>query len=104
MINTPSAADEDREHTMASLARSRARLRELLDPGEESAPMPERFPRSRTMRLLASRQGARTAAALGAGLLLTRPAIGLRLLRMVPMGAIARILLSRLFTASGAKS
>lgn len=110
MISTPSADDADRELTIASLARSRARLKELLDPvepgggsGTTAARTRGGFPRSRTMRLLAGRHGAGTAAALGVGLLLTRPAMGLRLLRMIPMGAIARLLLSRLFTASGAK-
>lgn len=103
---------KDRAQTMERMARSRAKLRALLDPDEPASAgssgggsgAPGRFPRSRTMKLLTSRHGAGTAAALGAGLLLSRPAMALRLLRMIPLGAVARMLLLRLFTASGAKS
>lgn len=110
-MTSTSDGDAGRRLTVASLAHSRARLRELLDPAEQdldsdpaATAAAGRFPRSRTMRLLAGRNGVRTIAALGAGLLLSRPALGIRLFKIIPIGALARVLLARLLTASGAKS
>jgi hypothetical protein len=97
-----------RDEIVARLESSRGELRALLEPSATGAPYGQRagrgFPRSRTMRLLTSSHGAGTVAALGAGLFLSRPAMALRLLKIIPLGAAFRMLLLRLFTASGAKS
>jgi hypothetical protein len=66
--------------------------------------VPGEFPRSRTMRFLTSGGGVGTAAALGCGLLISRPVIALRILKMIPFGAVIRMLLLRLTIAPGAKT
>jgi hypothetical protein len=94
------------------LAISRGQLREILDPqrddsirgGHGGGRQNGTFPRSRTMRMLMTSRAAGTVAAVGAGLLISRPAILWRLLRMIPAGAIARMTILRLFTARGAKT
>lgn len=94
------------------LALSRAQLREILDPQRDGSIRGENgevrqngaFPRSRTMRMLLTSRAAGTVAAVGAGLLISRPSIVWRLLRMIPAGAIARMTILRLFTARGAKT
>ena len=95
-----------------SMAVSRAQLREILDPQRDGSIHDENgevrqsgaFPRSRTMRMLLTSRAAGTVAAVGAGLLISRPSIVWRLLRMIPAGAIARMTILRLFTARGAKT
>ena len=78
---------------LTRLAVSREELRALLDPprneeGGAGEPGDYRsFPRSRTMQLLMSGRGIGTLGALAAGLLMARPALALRLLRMVPASA-----------------
>ncbi|MGO9930339.1 MAG: hypothetical protein ACLPV8_00755 [Steroidobacteraceae bacterium] len=94
-----------RNEILAKLAQSREEVRRLLDPPlEESAgngaaslsgPGRPGFPRSRTMRMLLSSRGLGTLGALAAGLLVARPALALRLLRMVPAGAVAKLLIAR---------
>ena len=105
-------ADEAaRAAILARLAASRQELRRVLDPprdgsdagesdsGEAGGSIGGGFPRSRTMRMLMSSRGLGTLGAVAAGLLIARPAIALRLLRMVPAGAVARMVLGRAFTA-----
>jgi hypothetical protein len=55
------------------------------------------------MQMLMSGRGLGTLGALAAGLLVARPALALRLLRMLPASAVARMLLMKTFTALRAK-
>jgi hypothetical protein len=91
---------------LAKLSQSRAELRALLDPprpeaGEETAPGARRseFPRSRTMQALLSSRGLGAAGAVVGGLLIARPALALRLLRMVPASAVGKMLLVKAMEA-----
>jgi hypothetical protein len=94
----------------AKLDASRQEIRRVLDPparnGAEagvSGDLPGGFPRSRTMQLLMSGRGLGTVGAVAAGLLLARPALALRLLRMLPASAVARMVMTRAFSALRAK-
>jgi hypothetical protein len=94
-----------RAEILARLAESREELRRRLDPprngangGPQAGDYPGGFPRSRTMQMLMSIRGIGTVGALATGLLIARPAIALRLLRMVPVGAVARMLMLKAFT------
>jgi hypothetical protein len=85
------------------LAQSREELRTLLDPpptdgngGADAAPRGfGGFPRSRTMQMLLSSRGLGTVGALAGGLLIARPALALRLLRLVPASAVAKMLMAK---------
>lgn len=93
------AAAERAAPAEVRLARSRRQLFELLEAqstGVDSSGAAV-FPRSRTMRLLLSRRGLGAAAALCGGLLISRPAIAWRLLQALPIGALARTFVNRLF-------
>jgi hypothetical protein len=101
-------AGRSREEILAKLAESRAEIRRLLVPPSRSAPGISdvggdgdggNFPRSRTMRALMTGRGIGTVSAVVGGLLMARPALALRLLRMVPTGAVARILMVKAITA-----
>jgi len=103
-----------RNETLARLAQSRAEIRHVLEPpprvdhdgGEEEAAGGSHggaFPRSRTMRLLMSGRGIGTLGAVIGGLVLARPALASRLLRMFPTGAVARLLMVKALTALRAK-
>jgi hypothetical protein len=93
------------------LAASRQELRRILDPPRsegdgadgESGDHLGGFPRSRTMKLLMSGRGLGTVGAVVAGLLLARPALALRLLRMLPASAVAKVVLARAFSAMRAR-
>src|ERR1700691_2668086 len=89
--------DNTRLELLARLGESRAELRRVLEPqpevNEDGTPNQSEFPRSRTMRLLMSSRGLKTVGAVAAGLLLARPAIAMRLLRLVPLGAVTRALM-----------
>ncbi|HEY2465028.1 MAG TPA: hypothetical protein VGI32_13300 [Steroidobacteraceae bacterium] len=92
------------------LAQSREELRVLLDPpaaesGAGAARMNGHsgFPRSRTMQMLMSSRGLGTLGALAGGLLIARPALALRLLRLVPTSAVAKMLMARAMSAFKAK-
>ncbi len=84
----------------AKLAQTREEVRAILDP-----PPPPRsvnqaagivgFPRSRTMQMLLSGKGLGTLGALAGGLLIARPMLALRLLRLVPASTVAKMLLSK---------
>jgi hypothetical protein len=103
--------DAARAAVLANLAQSRDELRRVLDPprtapdggsanaGEEAG----KFPRSRTLRMLMSGRGMGTLGALAAGLLMARPALALRLLRMLPASAIGRMILVRAVNSLRAK-
>ncbi len=94
------------------LAQSRAELRQLLDP-----PDPEGdaeggarsnghagFPRSHTMRTLLSGRGLGALGALAGGLLIARPQLALRLLRLVPASAVLKMLLAKAMSVFKEKS
>jgi len=102
--------DLARSDTLAKLAASRAEIRRVLDPppppDAEVSGLSGRdgmFPRSRTMRMLLSIRGVGTVGALAGGLLLARPALAVKLLRMIPAGAVARMLLVKGIAALKAK-
>lgn len=103
--------DAARDRTLERLAASRAEIRRLLDPpprvtsdtAPHAASESSQFPRSRTMRMLMSVRGASTVAAVAGGLLISRPALAFRVLRMVPTGAVARMLLVKAVSALRAK-
>jgi hypothetical protein len=100
---------EARNDTLAKLAQSRAEIRRVLDPPPDPEPGTADpgsagvFPRSRTMKLLLSGRGVGTASAVLGGLLMARPALALRLLRMLPTGAIARMLVVKALSALRSK-
>lgn len=92
-------SDASRRETLASLAQSREEISRILVPPPPvdamdgvSGVAPAGFPRSRTMKLLLSGRGLGTVGAIAGGLLLARPALALKLIRMLPSGAIARML------------
>jgi hypothetical protein len=97
-----------RAEILVRLAVSREELRRVLapprkEPNADGSSIGDahpggEFPRSRTMQMLVSGRGLGTAAALAASLLIARPALALRLLRMLPAGAVARMLLMRAMT------
>ncbi len=94
--------DVARREILTRLAVSREELRRVLDPphreadGNSAQPRtPGGFPRSRTMQMFTSGRGIGTLGALAAGLLIARPALALRLLRMLPASAVAKTLLLR---------
>ncbi|HWJ36969.1 MAG TPA: hypothetical protein VNR70_17010 [Steroidobacteraceae bacterium] len=104
--------DTARTETLARLAASRAEIRRILEPPPRAPPGPEAdtaqagaetFPRSRTMKLLMSGRGVGTVGAVVGGLLIARPALALRLLRMLPTGAVARMLLVTAMSALRSK-
>ncbi len=97
---------------LARLTQSREELRQVLDPprnppdaggGPGTGEQPGAFPRSRTLRMLMSGRGMGTLGAVAAGLLVARPALALRILRMLPANAIGKMLLVRAVGALRAK-
>jgi hypothetical protein len=93
-----------RRDTLAKMQASRAEIRRLLEPPEDSGEaqgqdgigaVPGAFPRSRTMRLLLSGRGIGTVGAMVGGLVLARPTLAFKLLRMIPAGTVGRLLLIR---------
>jgi hypothetical protein len=97
-----------RAEILARLAVSREELRAILDPpsdqpnGDGSSSRAG-FPRSRTLQMLMSGRGLGTLGALAAGLMVARPALALRILRLLPASAIGRMLLVRAMSALRAK-
>jgi hypothetical protein len=99
-----------RTEILSRLSASREELRAILDPPRPgpgadgtSGAHSGGFPRSRTLQVLMSGRGLGTLGAVAAGLVVARPALALRLLRMLPAGAVARMLLARAVTAVRAK-
>jgi hypothetical protein len=91
--------DRAREELLARLAESRQELRRVLEPqrmqNSDGTAASSGFPRSRTMRMLMSGRGLGTLGAAAAGLLVARPALALRILRLVPISAVARAVMVR---------
>jgi hypothetical protein len=107
-LDTAQSDESRRNETLARLAASRAEIRQILDPppristgegADGGAPGSGAFPRSRTMKMLLSARGAGTLGAAACGLLIARPQLALRLLRMLPTGAIGRMLLVKAVSA-----
>jgi hypothetical protein len=97
-----------RAAVLLRLAQSREELRTVFEPPPNqpdggTGAGHAGFPRSRTIQMLMSGRGLGTLGALAAGLIAARPALALRLLRMLPATAIGRMLLVRAFTALRAK-
>jgi hypothetical protein len=103
--------DAARNETLAKLAQSREELRRLLDPprkesaenGSAQRGAFDEFPRSRTMQMLMDGRVLSTLGAVASGLLIARPGLALRLLRMLPASAVARGLIVKAFTALRAR-
>jgi hypothetical protein len=101
--------DAAQAEILARLAASREELRRLLDRTRDTADAngsraDDRFgsgdfPRSRTMQMLMSGRGLGTLGAAAAGLLIARPGLALRLLRILPASTIAKTLLVRTIAA-----
>ncbi len=97
----------ERDAIMARLAQTRGEISRLLEPppsdGEREGPgatgVAGGFPRSRTMRALMTGRGIGAVGALAGGLLLARPRMAWRLLRMLPTGAVARMVVGRVMGA-----
>jgi hypothetical protein len=92
----------DRDAILARLAETRAEIGRLLEPppdgDHDTAAGPAidgQFPRSRTMRALMTGRGLGAAGAIASGLLLSRPRLVWRLLRVLPTSAVARMVLGR---------
>jgi len=96
-----------RDAIQQRLAESRAQFRRLLEPPpEESAAAVWRprgaagdFPRSRTMRKLMGGPGLGALGAVIAGLLIARPKLAWRLIRMLPSSMLARSFLLRVISS-----
>jgi hypothetical protein len=100
-----------RDALVARLAQSRAQIRRLLEPpadansvdgGASASHARGGFPRSRTMQTLMSGRGIGTIGAVAGGLLLARPALAWRLVRLLPTSALARMVVPRILRALGA--
>jgi hypothetical protein len=102
-MNAPSERDE----AVARLAESREQLRRLFEPDAGASTGRGKaaggFPRSRTMRALTSGRGLGTVAAIGGSLLFSRSTLLRRVLRMVPVGAVAKFIVVKLLTNASAK-
>jgi hypothetical protein len=98
-------ADEvQRKALLKRLAESRAEIKRLLEPRPDQrgeAGDGTGFPRSRTMRALMSGRGLGAVGATAAGLLMARPALAWRLIRMLPTGALLRMGLARVLGGMG---
>jgi hypothetical protein len=99
-----------RDAIIARLALSRAEIRRVLEPpADESGDAPAGgrasggFPRSRTMQALLSGRGLGAVGAMAGGLLMARPALAWRLIRLLPTSAVARMLFERALGAMRAK-
>jgi hypothetical protein len=97
--------ETERDAIVARLAESRAEIRRLLEPPPPGAPddghptgsgAPGGFPRSRTMQMLMSGRGLGAVGALAGGLLIARPALAWRLLRLLPTSAVTRMIIARI--------
>jgi hypothetical protein len=90
--------------TTERLARSRQELVDLFTierHQDGSVASDAEFPRSHTIRLLMHSQSLRALAVLAAGMLVARPLTAWRLLRALPLGVLARSLLTRIFNSTG---
>jgi hypothetical protein len=110
---TTTADSSERDAIMARLAQSRAEIARLLEPPSEAAdgeadPGPRGvaggFPRSRTMQALMSGRGLGAVGAVAGGLLLARPGLAWRLIRMLPTSALSRIVVGKVIGAMRGRS
>jgi hypothetical protein len=107
--------DAARQETLLRLAQSRAEIRDIFEPPQPEPGSPEAaaeaaggghhrmFPRSRTMRLLTSGRGLGTVGAVVGGLAMARPALAWRMMRLLPVEAVARVLLIKGIAAMRSK-
>jgi hypothetical protein len=104
--------EQARAEIRARLAVSREELLRLLDPPRQASDANGNagaaygsggFPRSRTMKVLMGSRGLGILGAVAGGLFIARPALALRLLRMLPSGAVGRMLLMKAISALRAK-
>jgi len=103
----PAAEEAHRDAIIARLAQSRAEIQALLDPPPEAREqeigealgLDGEFPRSRLLRALISGRGIGTLGALAGGLLVARPGLIWKLVRSLPMRAVARMLVLRAVAA-----
>lgn len=99
--------EAEREALLARLAESRAEISRLLEPpapgGADEAAAESRpdgsFPRSRLMRALMSGRGLGAVGAIAGGLVLSRPRLAWRLLRLLPTSAVTRMVIGRVVGA-----
>jgi len=106
------AGSAERDAILVRLAQSRAEISRLLDPpaeggGDDTRPRPsagEGFPRSRTMRALMSGRGLGAVGAMAGGLLIARPGLAWRLLRILPTSAVARVVVAKVMSAMRGKN
>ena len=107
------AGSAERDAILVRLAQSRAEISRLLDPpaeggGDDTGPRPRRagegFPRSRTMRALMSGRGLGAVGAMAGGLLIARPGLAWRLLRILPTSAVARVVVAKVMSAMRGKN
>lgn len=107
------AGSAERDSILVRLAQSRAEISRLLDPPAEggvddAGPRPSGtggggFPRSRTMRALMSGRGLGAVGAMAGGLLIARPGLAWRLLRILPTSAVARVVVAKVMSAMRGK-
>jgi hypothetical protein len=104
------AFENERTRTEQRLAQTRQELVDLFTsdraepgPGQPARASAGSFPRSRTIRLLLGKQGLGAVAAIVAGILVARPAIAWRLLRLLPIQTFARTMFVRFLTSHGSK-
>jgi hypothetical protein len=107
------ADSSQRDAIMARLAQSRAEIARLLEPPSEpgngeagSGPsgVGGGFPRSRTMQALMSGRGLGAVGAVAGGLLLARPGLAWRLIRILPISAVTRMVVGKVLGAMRGRS
>jgi hypothetical protein len=107
------ADSAERDAILARLAQSRAEISRLLEPsseegGDDAGGRPSGagggFPRSRTMRALMSGRGLGAVGAMAGGLLIARPGLAWRLLRILPTSAVARMAVGKVMSAIRGKN
>jgi hypothetical protein len=97
--------DAELNELRGKLRQSREEVRALMDPPREDAGAPMKangqsgFPRSRTMQMLMSSRGMGALGVLASGFLIARPAMALKLLRLLPTGTVARVIIARVLSA-----
>jgi len=93
----PIDEEDPRVSAAARLAESRLELRQMLDHRSHEGAN-RRFPRSRAMQALMDYPALAVAAALAGGFLVSRPGLMRRVASIVPVAAIARMLVTRYLT------
>jgi hypothetical protein len=101
--------NEEMNEIRARLKASRSEISLLLDPPrDESGALTEAggtggggsgFPRSRTMQMLTSNRGLGALSVLASGFLIARPGLAFKLLRLLPTGGVAKVVIARALSA-----